>query len=93
MSCVNTFPKHSMGGGRYGANVLSTSSGHMTFHDIYIMTFHKWQETDSISTLQLASLPTLIEFAKCIRNLYYQGIISLWVWVITFPINVGNVIS
>ena len=60
----------------------------MTFMDI-----SKWQGTDSISTLQLyvASLPTLIEFAKCIRNLYYQGIISLWVWVTTFPVNVGNV--
>ena len=60
-------------------------------HDIscHLWTFPKWQETDSISTLQLASLPTLIESATCIINLYYQGIISLWVWVITFPVNVG----
>ena len=55
------------------------------------MTFPKWQETDSISTLQVASLHTLIEFAKCIRNLYYQYTILLWVWVITFPVTVGNV--
>ena len=71
--------------------ILSTSSGHMTFHDIYGHFLNQWQETDSISTSQLASLPTLIEFTKCIRNLYYQGIISWWVWVITFPVNVGNV--
>ena len=66
---------------------LSTSSGHMTFHEIFL----NGKKQTALSTLQLASLPTLIEFAKCIRNLYYQGIISLWVWVTTFPVNVGNV--
>ena len=53
--------------------ILSTSSEHMILHDIY---GHFLNETDSVSTLQLASLP---EFEKCIRNLYYQDTISLWV--------------
>ena len=39
MSCVNTFPKHSMDGGRtvrcQVCIALSTSSGRMTFHDSY----------------------------------------------------------
>ena len=40
----------------------------MTFN---LRAFPKWQETDSISAIQLASLPTIIEFAECIRNLSY----------------------
>ena len=43
---VNTFPKQSIDGGRYQYG--TKCAGHMTFH--------KWQGTDSISTLQLYNL-------------------------------------
>ena len=37
MTCVNTFPKHSIDGDSIVpvCIILSTSSGHMTLHDIY----------------------------------------------------------
>ena len=51
MSCVNTFPKHSMDGGQYGTMcALPSPPVQDTRH---LWTFPKWQGTDNISTLQL----------------------------------------
>ena len=66
MSCVNTFPKQSKWGTVWYQCALSSPPVQDTR---YLWTFSKWEETDSIITLQLAILPILIEFAKCIRNL------------------------